>query len=82
VTAAETVERMLRQAYQSATPAELHRLATFLVAHALMDTRLISFLVDHETGKKGGAGVLARGLGLASQRRKTGRYGGSSIADN
>jgi hypothetical protein len=38
---------------------QLRRLAVFLAAHTVMDTRLISVLVDHEMGKHGGAGVLS-----------------------
>ncbi len=38
---------------------QLRRLGIFLIAHTVMDTHLISVVVDHEVGKLGGAGALS-----------------------
>ena len=38
---------------------QLRRLGIFLIAHTVMDTHLISVLLDHEIGKVGGIGLLS-----------------------
>lgn len=39
---------------------QVRRLGIFFAAHTVIDTHLISWLVDHEFGKVGGVGVLSR----------------------
>jgi hypothetical protein len=53
------VEQQLLTACGITDEAQLRRLGIFLVAHTVMDTHLVSVLVDHEAGKVGGAGVLS-----------------------
>src|SRR5262245_22159259 len=53
------VETRLLSACRIDNEEKLRRLGVFLVAHTVMDTHLISVLLDHEAGKVGGAGVLS-----------------------
>lgn len=53
------IERMLLTACGVQGDEQLRRLGIFLIAHTVMDTRLISVLVDNEAGKIGGAGLLS-----------------------
>ena len=53
------MERYLMTTCGLGSDEELRRLGSFLVAHTVMDTHLISVLVDRELGKLGGAGAVS-----------------------
>jgi hypothetical protein len=53
------MEKYLRDSCGLQDEEQLRRLGIFLVAHTIMDTHLISVLIDNEAGKIDGAGLLS-----------------------